>query len=59
MAAYKIALGARVDCVEIDASRSSDGVLFALHDRYISALCVYFIFMEQKGHNELGKFFLS
>lgn len=28
-----MALDARVDCVEVDVSRSSDGTLFALHDR--------------------------
>lgn len=28
-----MALDARVDCVEVDVSRSYDGVLFALHDR--------------------------
>ncbi|XP_062152589.1 glycerophosphodiester phosphodiesterase GDPD4 [Alnus glutinosa] len=33
MAAYRIALRSHVDCIEIDVSRSSDGVLFALHDR--------------------------
>lgn len=33
MAAYHYALRSRVDCMEIDVSRSSDGVLFALHDR--------------------------
>ncbi|XP_074335381.1 glycerophosphodiester phosphodiesterase GDPD4 isoform X2 [Apium graveolens] len=33
MAAYHIALRSQVDCIEIDVSRSSDGVLFALHDR--------------------------
>lgn len=33
MAAYRIALQSQVDCVEIDVSRSSDGHLFALHDR--------------------------
>lgn len=33
MAAYKTALRSQVDCIEIDVSRSSDGVLFALHDR--------------------------
>uniref|UniRef100_A0A7N0RG88 glycerophosphodiester phosphodiesterase n=1 Tax=Kalanchoe fedtschenkoi TaxID=63787 RepID=A0A7N0RG88_KALFE len=38
MAAYKIALGAQVDCIEVDASRSSDGVLFALHDRDLQRL---------------------
>ncbi|KAH7530051.1 hypothetical protein JRO89_XSUnG0025500 [Xanthoceras sorbifolium] len=35
MAAYRFALRAQVDCIEIDVSRSLDGVLFALHDRYI------------------------
>lgn len=34
MAAYDIALRSQVDCIEIDVSRSSDGVLLALHDRY-------------------------
>lgn len=38
MDAYHIALGAQADCIEIDVSRSSDGVLFALHDRYTFAL---------------------
>ncbi|CAA0837703.1 Glycerophosphodiester phosphodiesterase GDPD4 [Striga hermonthica] len=33
MDAYNIALSSQVDCIEIDVSRSSDGVLFALHDR--------------------------
>ncbi|XP_030936880.1 glycerophosphodiester phosphodiesterase GDPD4 isoform X1 [Quercus lobata] len=33
MDAYRIALHSKVDCVEIDVSRSFDGVLFALHDR--------------------------
>lgn len=33
MDAYRIALQSHVDCIEIDVSRSSDGVLFALHDR--------------------------
>ncbi|KAK1274723.1 hypothetical protein QJS04_geneDACA009959 [Acorus gramineus] len=33
MDAYRSALRSGVDCVEIDISRSSDGVLFALHDR--------------------------
>ncbi|CAN8235554.1 unnamed protein product [Cochlearia groenlandica] len=31
--AYSYAIRSRVDCVEIDVSRSSDGVLFALHNR--------------------------
>ncbi|GMI90748.1 glycerophosphodiester phosphodiesterase 4 [Hibiscus trionum] len=33
MSAYGFALRSQVDCIEIDVSRSSDGVLFALHDR--------------------------
>ncbi|WOL01577.1 glycerophosphodiester phosphodiesterase GDPD4 isoform X3 [Canna indica] len=33
MDAYRIAIDSHVDCIEIDVSRSSDGVLFALHDR--------------------------
>ncbi|KAL6213056.1 hypothetical protein ACLB2K_012504 [Fragaria x ananassa] len=33
MAAYHSALNSQVDCIEIDVSRSSDGVLLALHDR--------------------------
>ncbi|XP_028800346.1 glycerophosphodiester phosphodiesterase GDPD4-like isoform X2 [Neltuma alba] len=33
IAAYVSALRSQVDCIEIDVSRSSDGVLFALHDR--------------------------
>lgn len=36
MAAYEIALRSRADCIEIDVSRSSDGVLFALHDRCVT-----------------------
>lgn len=34
MAAYRFALHSQVDCIEIDVSRSLDGVLLALHDRY-------------------------
>ncbi|TVU25942.1 hypothetical protein EJB05_28465 [Eragrostis curvula] len=33
MEAFRMALDSHVDCVEVDVSRSSDGVLFALHDR--------------------------
>ncbi|XP_060175564.1 glycerophosphodiester phosphodiesterase GDPD4 isoform X2 [Lycium barbarum] len=33
MAAYQTALNSQADCIEVDVSRSSDGVLFALHDR--------------------------
>ncbi|GJN28250.1 hypothetical protein PR202_gb16354 [Eleusine coracana subsp. coracana] len=33
MEAFQMALDSRVDCIEVDVSRSSDGVLFALHDR--------------------------
>lgn len=35
MDAYHIAVSSKVDCIEIDVSRSMDGVLFALHDRYL------------------------
>ncbi|KAJ0085785.1 hypothetical protein Patl1_07324 [Pistacia atlantica] len=35
MAAYRSALHSQVDCIEIDVSRSSDGALFALHDRIL------------------------
>ncbi|KAI3785401.1 hypothetical protein L1987_44519 [Smallanthus sonchifolius] len=38
MAAYNIALRSQVDCMEIDVSRSADGVLFALHDRDLQRL---------------------
>ncbi|XP_019434592.1 PREDICTED: glycerophosphodiester phosphodiesterase GDPD4 isoform X3 [Lupinus angustifolius] len=38
MAAYLSALHSQVDCIEIDVSRSSDGVLFALHDRDLQRL---------------------
>uniref|UniRef100_A0A0E0ME46 glycerophosphodiester phosphodiesterase n=1 Tax=Oryza punctata TaxID=4537 RepID=A0A0E0ME46_ORYPU len=34
MDAFRLALDARVDCVEVDMSRSSDGALFVLHDRF-------------------------
>ncbi|XP_068648951.1 glycerophosphodiester phosphodiesterase GDPD4 isoform X1 [Aristolochia californica] len=33
MGAYRAAILDHVDCIEIDISRSSDGVLFSLHDR--------------------------
>ncbi|PON34893.1 Glycerophosphoryl diester phosphodiesterase [Parasponia andersonii] len=33
MDAYDFALRSQVDCIEIDVSRSLDGILFALHDR--------------------------
>ena len=35
MAAYRSALLAGADCIEIDVSRSADGFLFALHDRFV------------------------
>jgi glycerophosphoryl diester phosphodiesterase len=43
MDAYRIALDSQVDCIEIDVSRSSDGVLFALHDRYLLLGSQYFL----------------
>jgi glycerophosphoryl diester phosphodiesterase len=33
MAAFGLALDMHVDCIEVDASRTQDGVLVALHDR--------------------------
>ncbi|CAM6119412.1 unnamed protein product [Calypogeia fissa] len=33
LAAYQLAIDVGVDCIEIDASRTWDGVLLALHDR--------------------------
>ncbi|KAI5640293.1 hypothetical protein M9H77_00319 [Catharanthus roseus] len=38
MDAYRIALGSQVDCIEIDVSRSLDGILFALHDRELQQI---------------------
>ncbi|KAH6833963.1 PLC-like phosphodiesterases superfamily protein [Perilla frutescens var. hirtella] len=38
MDAYSIALKSQADCIEIDVSRSSDGLLFALHDRDLQRL---------------------
>ncbi|KAK4413459.1 Glycerophosphodiester phosphodiesterase GDPD4 [Sesamum alatum] len=38
MDAYNNALSSGVDCIEIDVSRSSDGVLFALHDRELQRI---------------------
>ncbi|XP_031288198.1 glycerophosphodiester phosphodiesterase GDPD4 isoform X2 [Pistacia vera] len=40
MAAYRSALHSQVDCIEIDVSRSSDGALFALHDRDLQRISV-------------------
>lgn len=37
MDAYRLAVHSRVDCIEIDVSRSLDTTLFALHDRQGSA----------------------
>ncbi|KAL2893922.1 Glycerophosphodiester phosphodiesterase GDPD4 [Bienertia sinuspersici] len=38
MAAYRSALHSQADCIEIDVSRSADGVLFALHDRELQRI---------------------
>ncbi|XP_057793832.1 glycerophosphodiester phosphodiesterase GDPD4 isoform X3 [Salvia miltiorrhiza] len=38
MDAYRIALSSQADCIEIDVSRSSDGLLLALHDRDLQRL---------------------
>jgi glycerophosphoryl diester phosphodiesterase len=35
-AAYTLAMEEKVDCMEIDASRTADGVLVAIHDRWVS-----------------------
>lgn len=37
-ASYRLALDLQVDCMEIDASRTQDGVLVALHDRDLQAI---------------------
>ncbi|KAI4320247.1 hypothetical protein MLD38_033746 [Melastoma candidum] len=38
MAAYQAALHSQVDCMEIDVSRTADGVLVALHDRELQQI---------------------
>ncbi|KAL3513311.1 hypothetical protein ACH5RR_026028 [Cinchona calisaya] len=38
MDAYHTALHSQVDCIEIDVSRSLDGILFALHDRELQRI---------------------
>jgi hypothetical protein len=40
MDAYSFAIRSRVDCIEVDVSRSSDGVLFALHNRLQTLILV-------------------
>lgn len=40
MDAYSLAIRSRVDCIEVDVSRSSDGVLFALHNRLQTLILV-------------------
>ncbi|KAK9110894.1 hypothetical protein Scep_018413 [Stephania cephalantha] len=56
MSAFRMALNSGVDCIEIDVSRSSDGVLFALHDRDFqrisgnnTATVAYFTFKDIQG----------
>ncbi|XP_058090015.1 glycerophosphodiester phosphodiesterase GDPD4 isoform X1 [Magnolia sinica] len=56
MDAYRAALLSQVDCIEVDVSRSLDGVLFALHDRDLqrmsgnsTAKVGYFNMNEIKG----------
>ncbi|KAK9757525.1 hypothetical protein RND81_01G168400 [Saponaria officinalis] len=57
MAAYHSALLARVDCIEIDVSRSADGILFALHDRDLQRVSANHTarvgFWSKKDINEL------
>ncbi|KAG6556474.1 hypothetical protein Mapa_002419 [Marchantia paleacea] len=38
LAAYQLALDAEVDCVEVDASRTRDGILLAIHDRELAIM---------------------
>jgi glycerophosphoryl diester phosphodiesterase len=51
MAAYHLALRSKVDCLEIDVSRSKDGVLFALHDRYIRIIIIIIIYLSSLFKN--------
>ncbi|KAL0807491.1 hypothetical protein Bca101_099983 [Brassica carinata] len=59
MDAYSYAIGSRVDCIEVDVSRSSDGVLFALHNRDLqriarnSSVQVGDLSMKQVSHHHL------
>ncbi|KAJ8430428.1 hypothetical protein Cgig2_025855 [Carnegiea gigantea] len=46
IAAYRAALQSGVDCIEIDVSCSSDGVLYAIHDR-----CDFYLSMNRWTHN--------
>ncbi|KAH9625895.1 hypothetical protein KSS87_003409 [Heliosperma pusillum] len=58
VAAYRSALHARVDCIEIDVSRSADGFLFALHDRDLQRISGNHTatvgLWSKKAINELG-----
>ena len=47
MDAYSIALRSQANCIEVDVSRSSDGVLFALHDRYLSKVFLFHLSLNQ------------
>ena len=38
LAAFRAALAAGVECVEVDVARTADGVLVALHQRQLAAL---------------------
>ena len=49
MDAYSYAIGSRVDCIEVDVSRSSDGVLFALHNRLQTLLLSFVSFFYVIG----------
>lgn len=49
ISAYQFALRSQADCVEIDVSRSADGVLFALHDRYSRPHIIIFFQLYDYG----------
>ena len=51
-AAYRLALDSQVDCMEIDVSRTLDGVLVTLHDRYGGHfVCLQWDYYSCKLHN--------
>jgi glycerophosphoryl diester phosphodiesterase len=50
-AAYRLALDSQVDCMEIDVSRTLDGVLVTLHDRYgFHFVCLQWDYYSCKLH---------
>ncbi|RZC49086.1 hypothetical protein C5167_017515 [Papaver somniferum] len=63
VSAYRSALSSQVDCIEVDVSRSSDGILFALHDRDLQRISgnetAKVGFLTRKELKELGVKHLS